>query len=818
MLLPALTVMLLMFFAAMLLSRILKSRITLLIRKNGRITLLKNGKKVRVGFFLPLKQGKNMLSYFSNFSILKGRTPLILSLELLFSHGKRDGTLYVYYSPSNPISKFVEAFFSNPYICNTATNAPKLNLFTILEGRSHQFTSSGKHILLVEKGENRFFISLMLLNLASHQKMLNVAEKLASLSKCFEVEIFLISPIVLKKKIGFLKARRVSTYPPHNSFKVLIASYALFISKDLYNLKEALDDAVSSLSPLIQKVTLLNWKQLAKNRLNVLCRLPIKPANFSLVSLSEVDCFISHLTENRSESSYESFFTPHNFFIGELIVKNLRIPLKLDERAFSPALAIFKRKSSLLNFLNRFLPQVAHKWVLLDFIGALSSGDIKDSLLFLSSEKGDIQIDLLYPHSIPFYDHVSMLSTAVFALSGLKPSKDIVFQMLIKDKLEGCPSQSLTLFKIINMALSQNHSKKNPQHPLQHLFSDLKQGALDKIFRKTRLDLRDIIANSNSNVILDLSNLSKIVKPPTLALTLTLFLTFLSRIKCSLIVLLNKSLFNYMTTTGSFTSLLSSFNITLFLFLGIPPSSPVLKDPFKVLIEEQSGEGVLSSSTPSFVLMRMNTAPLTFYLPSSSPFSSPSKSNDQHIMFASALKTKLLQLLERFTYVTEEFLSSQLRVNKGEITSTLNSLKREFPHIRKLYVPLPNGKRTSIFFLKKNEESEREAIKSYVQDLIEQICIDLGLKLAQRKDPKLGIDCFIESYPLNISALKTESELPELLFQINRSLEKYGRIIVLFMDERDAKIASRLRSLFKGNDNLIIGYLHNILCLFRNLR
>lgn len=741
----------------------------LIVIKRDNFCVMNGRKRVRVGVILPFDFFNKSLE-----DLLKVNG-LEISLELVMTRGKRHKFVYLYHSSPELLSPLSRA----QSLQGSALND---TLLSILGGKKTVRTVSvEKNIVCIRDSDSPLYVSLITFTLLSHQTIRDLVERLESLSKNFDVDVRLVFPLKLKRGSCSLKPSE-----PDSHSLMEISPYIVFSSKNLSSLKDVLEAFSSTVSCILNELSFVSSRAITRNLPNVICRLSISN-KFSL--LENVSAFCASFVDNQLPSPHPS---PAVFAInlGKVLIKDKTVDLKVDGKSLDPLLILAENKSSLITLLEKILPQLPHKILVLDFLGIALQLRNTVKGLFLSEKDGFTSFSLMLPSNTSMHDYLTHFLEPLIETLNTSIAKDDLIQTFLRS----------SRYKDVNSLISEAayFLSKSTCHmdKVREFLSDVENGLLSKFFEENRPVLKELLGASR--IFLDLSDSTLTLSPTTIEFLTSLILGLCPKREYSLILIAPSSIASLLTESHVMGKASRCFSFSIFSTIGALPSQVFQK--FNAIITEV--EMVDGRKSKLFSLSRKGYPAVTFSI-SRQDFSL-SLENDSII----DIEAKIIQLMEGYAYITEDMVSQSLGITKEAAREILNRLEKNIFYLRHVYLPTLNGKNVPVFFLETKTGKADEVILSYAHDLIEKICNETGLLLVELKDPKLGLDGFIENYPFKLALTDKEKKIERLIPQVKGIIEKHSSVIIVLIDERDSKLASELRRYF--GDRVVIIYLNEL--------
>lgn len=729
---------------------------------------MKGRKLIKAGTILPYDSLKQL-----SFLEVRG---LEVSLELVISKGEKRKYVYIYH----PSPEFLRSLSHTQVMLNSNFNEAFLSILG--SGTLKRATSiKEKKILCLGSAASPFFVSLMTFSSFSQQQIGDLVDNLRVISEKFDIDVHLVVPLKLERDAHY-KLRKTQRRVVRNAFKVLSSPYVVLISRNLPSMRNAVNEAEILLHPL-HNVSFMSANSILRNLLKIVCRLHISSFLFPLNGV-DVLCTLPRDIKTSEPSPHVS----RPIALGKIFIKDRAVDLKVDEKILKPALLSVKHPSSLILILRKLASQLSCKWLVLDFQGAtLQLREAIGGGLVLSEKSGFTPISLAPPPTISMHDYLVRLVGLLAKVFRFSATKISVNQELLRTtNYEHITPLLLEAVRMMSDGTYQEERAKE-------LLSDIESGALAEFFERNHPTLGEIFPAS-SRVLLDLSKLASRLKPATIEFLTSIIIDLCPKQEYSILIIAPPPIIVNLLDCGitdaaseAFTFIFSTFN---------DPPSQYFQRFKSVIVETESNK----HGSKAFSFLRRDCPPITFYIHSQSD-ASPS----YHNYSATEFDEKVLRLLESFPYVTEELISQTLGTSKEVVREVLRKMRKNMPYVKRIYLPAPGGRRISLFFLETENRKMDEVISLYAHDLIEKICNETGSLLVQARDPKLGIDGFIEHYPFKLALTKEEREISKLSQQVEKIAEKHGVTLVILLDERDTKLATELKQ--RLGDKAIITYL-----------
>jgi len=727
-----------------------------LIVKKSEIWLMKKSKLVKAGIILPLDSKKELEN------ILK-MCGLDVSLELVISKENVRRFLYLYC----PSTEFLHSL-------SFVQVKPDLDLsavfFSIIGDRTFRKASviKEKNVLRLENASAPFFVSIMTFSSVSSQQISGLIESLRKTSEKFDATIHLVLPLN-SRSTSFSKLSKNLTNVTPGSFDITLSPYVVLLSKNLSSLRDIMENIKAFMHPTYN-ASFMKGSLILKNLLKITCRLYISNSSSFPVNM---DTLRNTILEDANTPKPLSFTIPQ-ITLGKLPIKDRVINLKIDQGFLNPALLIVRQLSSLALLIRNLASHLPYKWLILDFQGVtLQLKDTIGSGLILSEKGNFTPISLVPPPNTPLHDYLARLVNLLAEVLKSPATEEVMIRALMRTtNYEHVIPFLLEVARTTPDVNCQEEKRKE-------FISDVERGTLTTLFKENRPSLMELF--SAPKVFLDLSGLTSKLTPTSIEFLTSIIIDLCPRREYALLIIASPpiliNLLDGVINRASGTPIL--------LFSTFNDLSSQYSQYFKSIIIENED---INQNNRTFSLLRKDCPPLVFHLP-------PQGFTLNSCFPAPELEAKILELLENFPYVTEELISQVSGASKKDVFETLVKMEKNNPCVKRLYLPIPGGKRLPVFFLQTNKEA-KELIYSYAHDLIEKICNETGLLLIQARDPRLGLDGFINGHPFKLVLTKAEKDIKNLSQQLKKLLEKYNFVLVIFLDERDTKLASELEKLF----------------------
>ncbi|MBS7287701.1 MAG: hypothetical protein KIH01_02860 [Candidatus Freyarchaeota archaeon] len=742
----------------------------IIILKKDEIWLMRGRKPIKAGIILPLE---TFIKQLESFLEIHG---LEVSLELVMSKGEKRKYVYIYH----PSPEFLHSLNHTQVKLNSNFNEAFLS---ILGSRTFKRATSikEKKILCLESAVSPFFVSLMTFSSFSRKQMDDLVENLRVISEKFDIDVHLIVPLKLERNTRY-KLRKTQRDVTLNAFKFLSSPYVIFISRNLPSMRNVVKEAETFLYPL-HNVSFMNANSILRNLLKIACRLHISSSFFPLNGIDAL-----YMLSKGIKASEPSLHVSRSIVLGKLFIKDRAVDLKIDEKILKPILLSVKHISSLILILRKLASQLSCKWLVLDFQGAtLQLRDAIGGGLVLSEKSTFTPISLVPSPIIPMHDYLARLVGLLAKVLRFPATKVSVTRELLRaTNYEHITSFLLEVLRMMSDRPYQEERTKE-------LLSDIESGALTGFFERNNPTLEELFPASR--VLLDLSKPASRLKPTTIEFLTSVIIDLCPKQEYSLLIVAPPPIVVNLLDCGITDVASETFTFIFSTFNELPHQ---YYQQFKsVIVETESNK----RGSKAFSFLRRDCPPITFYINSQDDAAASFNHNYSVI----DLDEKILRLLESFPYTTEELISKTLGTSKEVIREALRKLRKSTPYVKRIYLPAPGGRRIPIFFLETENRKMGEIISLYAHDLIEKICNETGSLLVQARDPKLGLDGFIECYPFKLALTKEEREISKLSQQVEKIAEKHGAMLVILLDERDTKLAAELKQ--RLGDKVIVTYL-----------
>lgn len=734
-----------------------RRRLKVIIGKN-KVQVMRGKKLIKLGVIQPLTSNEQLECFLESFE-------MELSVELIFSKDSEQRFIYLYHSPHIIASHLnIQPIFDSSKI-----------FLSILGGKPFKKASPVKNenmVCLSNDATSSFFLAMLTFIPSSSQQLLDLIEKLRAIPKMFRVNVHLILPIKPRPHRNRLTKVHVSV---NRGDSVELFPYIVILSNTSDSIKEAVVWIKSILQPHFNMFFAHN-RLILKNLLKISCRLyTSKHCKLVLNSLEFFDKIL--------EAKHIRTPLTQTINLGRLIIRDRRISLKVKEDLLRPSLILVKNPSTPAFILNTLSSQLPYKWLVIDLQGiTLHLRTLIKNGVFLSKQDELAPFFLVPSSTVSLHEYLTRITEVLAKILGVPCGGNIV-RDLIRTTNYGHISALL-------LDILQTLSKFSPRkEKVNNLLLDVKSGALNILFEEGYPTIEDLL--SASIIFMDLNSFSSKLTPTALELLALAIIKLCPEWEFSLLVIAPPQELATLLEEGLIDEALKKHHIVLLSTFNELPLH--YHQYFKSLILEIDNE--------TFVLERKGYPSLTFYIPLK-------KGDVQSPYVTTELEWKLLQLLESFPYVTEDFASRLLEKPRKSIHDALIALRKRDSRIKRIYLPMPNGSYIPIFFFNKSAGTLEKVLSSYVYDVIEKVCNEAGLMLVQAKNPKLGIDGFINNCPFKLVLIEKNKDIEELSQQIERIIEKYGVVLLIFLDKRNTRATLELKKRF--SDKIIITYISEL--------
>lgn len=739
-----------------------------LVVKKSEIWLMRKRRLFKAGVILPLNS-PSQLEQLENVIKMRG---LEASLELAISKEKERRLIYLYCSSTTLLHSlgFTQV--------EPNTDLSEM-FFSILGDKTFKKASliGRENVLRLENAGSPFFLSVMTFSSISSQRISELLEELRKASKKFDIIIHLILPMkpISNSTSKLSKTREDAA---SGSFNVKLSPYVVLLSRSLSSLSEAVEEIKAFMYP-IYRVSLMKSRMVLKNLLKITCRFYVSSSPPLLGDIDMLRDFLEHICVPEPPPSIS-----HSVTLGKLLIKNHVLDFKIDENLLNPALLLVRQPSSLALLIKNLAFHLPYKWLILDFQGI--TFQLRDAMggLALSEKNGFTSISLVPSSNMPLHEYLARLVNLLAKVLNFPATESSMIRELIRTTShERIVSFLLEATRIMSDETCQEERTKE-------FLSDIKRGVLTEFFEENHPTLVELFPAPK--IFLDLSKQSSRLTLTTLEFLTSIIIDLCPKNEYAILVIASPSIIINLLECG-ITDNASKTPILLFSTFNFNASSltPHHSQRFKSIIMETES---IKQDDRTFSFLRSDCPPLIFHLQLQGDTSTQGDTSINSSYPVSELEAKVLHLLENSTYVTEKLISQASGASKEDVWETLRRVRKTKPHVNCAYLPMPGGKRLPVFFLE--TRGINEVVSSYAYDLIEKICSETGLLLVQFRDPKLGLDGFINGHPFKLALTKTEKEIKKLSQQLEKAVEKHGVVIVVFLDERDAKLALELEKLF----------------------
>ncbi|MEM1657559.1 MAG: hypothetical protein QXK94_00790 [Candidatus Jordarchaeales archaeon] len=718
---------------------------------------MKGRKLVKVGVILPSEFFNKHLEDFLKVNGVE------ISLELVISKGKRHKFMYLYCPSPDLIPPLSRA---------QALQGSSLNdVLLSISGNKKTIRTANieKNILCIQDNDSPLYASLITFTPVSYQTICNLVERLESLSKNFDVDVYLIFPLKLKRASRYPKAAE------SGNFALETSPYIVLLSRNLSSLKNAVGAFSALVSCFLSEPSFVSSKVVARNLSKIICRLSVSN-KYSL--LEDISAFYAALADNQLLNSHTST-TASMINLGKVLINDRTVDLKVDEKTLNPLLILAKHKSSIVTLLGKIVSQLSHKLLIVDFSGlALQLRNMLGGGLLLSEKDSFTSFSLAPQSNTPMHDYFTHLLEQLAKTLNVSIEKNDMIQTILRSSRH---RDIVSFISEVVYSLSESALHKDK---LKEFLSDVESGILSKFFEKNRPTLGELFASSR--IFLDLSGSTLSLSPTTIEFLTSLILDLCPRYEYALIMIAPSSIASFLTESHVMDKIFRDFSFSIFSTVGTLPFQIFQK--FNSIITE--AEVVDNRKSKLFSLSRKGCPTITFSITCQN--TSLTLENESII----DIEAKIIQLMENHAYITEDVVSQSLGIPKETAHEVLNRLEKNIFYIKHVHLPTLDGKNVPVFFLETKTGKTDEVILSYAHDLIERICNETGLLLVELKDPKLGLDGFIENCPFKLALTDKEKCIERLLPLIKRIIEKHSSVLIIFTDERDRKLASELKQHF----------------------